>query len=722
MACPAGRSSIASPIERLVRASVLALVLAAQPALAQEQDTDPELKELIPDSAVDRPEEWAKGDPPLPGESDAPDPAAPLAELPPPAVAWPETLPDPPPVAALPSEPEAELAVPGEIAAPQPVLAAADVVVLSPGLELAFPEDPAALPERRRLVTRFESLSSLLTLAGGAEDNIAQIVVRARTDRQLLERLLRIYGYYQAEVVQSVSGIEPGQEVAAGTAKVRFDVVPGPQFKFGTVALAGLDAAGGDFVLLRSNYDIRTGDPLHNDLIVDERDRLDTALAENGYPFAALGEPALTVDHARREGDLDQPVTPGGKYNYGAVVSDKPEFLSGRHLQRIARFKSGEIYRRSSAEDLRRAILATGIVANVTVTPREVAPPKGDVPGTVDMEVKLVPGPLRTLAGAIGYDSGDGVRVEASWEHRNLFPPEGMLRLRGIAGTKEQLAGVTFRRHNFLARDQVLTFDLYAGNVDRDAYAARSIGFTGTFEKVTTILFRKPLTWAAGFEVLLSDEREALVPLAPPGRRTFTVGALPLRAAYDGSDDLLDPSRGFRAALRVSPEISFQRGQDSTYLRAQADASFYAPIGGNVVLAARGRLGIIPGAPLSTIAPSRRFYAGGGGSVRGFGYQQIGPRDVLGDPSGGRSLAEFSLEARIGTGLFGGSVSVVPFLDAGTVDEASLPRFRDIRYGAGLGLRWATGFGPIRIDVGTPLNRRPGESRIAVYVALGQAF
>jgi translocation and assembly module TamA len=537
----------------------------------------------------------------------------------------------------------------------------------------------------------------------------------------LLERLLRIYGYYQAEVVQSVSGIEPGQEVAATTAKVRFDIVPGPRFRFGAVELAGLDAAGGDFVLLRSNYDIQPGDPLHTDMIVDERDRLDTALAENGYPFAALGEPELTVDHARREGDLAQTVVTGGKYNYGVIVSDRPEFLSDRHLQQIARFKPGEFYRRSSAEDLRRAILATGIVANVTVIPRAVAPPTGSLPGTVDMEVKLVPGPLRTLAGAIGYDSGDGVRVEASWEHRNLFPPEGMLRLRGIAGTKEQLAGVTFRRNNFLGRDQVLTFDLYAGNVNRDAYAARSIGFTGSFEKVTTILFRKPLTWAAGFELLLSDEREALVPLAPPGRRTYTVGALPLRVAYDGSDDLLDPSRGFRAALRVSPEISFQRGQDSTYLRVQADASFYAPLGGTV-LAARGRLGMIPGAPLTAIAPSRRFYAGGGGSVRGFGYQQIGPRDVLGDPSGGRSLAEFSLEARVPTGLFGGAVSVVPFIDGGTVDEASLPRFRDIRYGAGLGLRWATGFGPIRVDVGTPLNRRPGESRIAVYVALGQAF
>ena len=141
-----------------------------------------------------------------------------------------------------------------------------------------------------------------------------------------------------------------------------------------------------------------------------------------------------------------------------------------------------------------------------------------------------------------------------------------------------------------------------------------------------------------------------------------------------------------------------------------------------MVAAGRIRLGSIPGTEIANIAPSRRFYAGGGGSVRGYGYQQIGPRDSLGTPSGGRSLTEFSVEARIKTGLFGGAVSVVPFLDAGSVEAGVTPRLRDMRYGAGLGLRYQTGFGPIRIDVGTPLNRREGDSRIAVYVSLGQAF
>jgi translocation and assembly module TamA len=136
-------------------------------------------------------------------------------------------------------------------------------------------------------------------------------------------------------------------------------------------------------------------------------------------------------------------------------------------------------------------------------------------------------------------------------------------------------------------------------------------------------------------------------------------------------------------------------------------------------VAARARLGTIAGAERDRIAPSRRFYAGGGGSVRGFGYQELGPRDpVFDDPIGGRSLAEFALEARIRVGNFG----IVPFVDAGNIYTSELPKLDDLRFGAGIGVRYHSRFGPIRVDVGTPIDRRSGESRIAVYVSLGQAF
>ena len=128
------------------------------------------------------------------------------------------------------------------------------------------------------------------------------------------------------------------------------------------------------------------------------------------------------------------------------------------------------------------------------------------------------------------------------------------------------------------------------------------------------------------------------------------------------------------------------------------------------------------GAQIASIAPSRRFYAGGGGSVRGYGYQAIGPRDGLGEANGGRSLLELSAEARIRTGLMDGAISLVPFVDAGVVNTQTVPDFSGIRLGVGLGVRYQTGFGPIRVDVGVPLNRQPGDAPVALYVALGQAF
>jgi translocation and assembly module TamA len=138
----------------------------------------------------------------------------------------------------------------------------------------------------------------------------------------------------------------------------------------------------------------------------------------------------------------------------------------------------------------------------------------------------------------------------------------------------------------------------------------------------------------------------------------------------------------------------------------------------SLVLAGRVRVGSIVGASRDAIAPSRRYYSGGGGSVRGFGYQELGPKDVNNDPLGGRSVTEFALEARYRFGNYG----IVPFIDAGRLGEGSTPSLSGMRYGAGLGGRYYTNFGPMRVDIATPLGRRKGESKVALYISIGQAF
>jgi translocation and assembly module TamA len=727
---------------------------AAAPQAAPLSSPEPvpdSLDALIPESAVADPEGWAANGVANP---------APVDELPDPlsgasdpafdaAFAGLDTLPDgtalPEGEAALaelaipepqPLPPDPELEALASIAAP--VLAAAPELAetrINATLVLALPADAETFPEKNDFVARFKDLSTLRQLDDGVEAT-PQVTARARADAELLGEILRTYGYYNGEVVRQLSGGrrageanesvgEEEAEAAAREPSVRFDILPGPRYRFGRIDLGELPALPEpDASRLIEAFGIKAGDPLYADRIVERELELRVALGESGYPFAEVDEPELLIDHARVEGDLTLTTRPKGKYVFGEVVSSDPRFLSGRHLARIARFDAGDTFQQSLETDLRRAIIATGLVSSVTVIPRETRAPEGDQPGVVALDVAMERAPLRTIAGAIGYGTEDGFKVEGRWEHRNLFPPEGALRLRGILGTREVLGSVGIRRNNFLGRDQVLTVDVFASDIVTQAVDSRGGGVRATFEKISNILFQKPVSWQIGGEVIFTDERNRNVRIAPGvvvPRQAYLIGGLFGSVTLDESDDLLDPSEGWRATLFLAPEVSRQGGAESFYLRAQGDASTYRSLG-DLVLAGRVRAATIQGAGIDDIAPSRRLYGGGGASVRGYGFQGVGPRDTLGNPTGGASLVEFSAEARIPTPLLGGAIEVVPFIDGGSVARGSTPDFDEIRFGAGVGVRYKTTFGPIRVDVAAPLNPTEFDSPVVVYVSLGQAF
>lgn len=713
------------------------------------------LDELIPADAVANPEAWAAaGVPDAPSGLAASDPLpdAALAGLAPVGddVVFEPTLdatfadfalnqPDP-----LPADPEVEAlaSITAPLGSELPELAESRI---SSTLVLALPAARESFPEQREFIARFRDLSTLQELDDG-EESAPQVTARARADAELLGDMLRTYGYYDGEVVRQLSGgrragsngasesesggagngaADADAEAAAVEPSVRFDILPGKRYAFGRIDLGALPVlAEPDASRLVAAFGIKPGDPLYADRIIEREIELRVALGETGYPFAKVAEPELLIDHDRQEGDLTLDVQPGGKYVFGEVVSSDPRFLSARHLSRIARFDQGDVFQQSLETDLRRAVIATGLVSSVTVTPREIRSPQDGEPGEVALDVEFDRAPLRTIAGAIGYGTEDGFKVEGLWEHRNLFPPEGALRLRGILGTREALASVGVRRNNFRGRDQVLNVDLFASDITTLAVDSRGGGVRATFEKVSNLLFQKPLSWQVGGELVFTDERNRLVRTAPGGpapRRSFLIGGLFGSVTLDGSDDLLDPTSGYRATAFLAPEVSRSGGTETFYLRAQGDASYYRSFG-STTLAGRVRAATIQGAAADDIAPSRRIYSGGGASVRGYGFQGVGPRDAVGNPIGGASLIEFALEARIDTPLFDGALELVPFVDAGSVARGSAPDFGDIRIGAGVGIRYKTTFGPIRVDVATPINPTPFDSPVVVYVSLGQAF
>jgi len=718
--------------------SAIALVLASHStlALAQDRDANAELENLIPDSAIDDPETWAAdgvppeepspidGPDPFAGETIALDPDSPLADLPGLTIEWPDPI-ELPEVEQVPDDGSATFAQDNPLES-GPLLIDPVVVKMTDQLELAFPSEEGAFPQRVEFVDQFAMLSSIEAY-DDTETNVGQLGARAREDQEILTRLLRAYGYYDGEIIREI-----GPNLIEGSddrPQVRFNILPGERFRFGEIDLGELSQAP-TAQELRQAFALFPGDPVDSYAIVRERADLDTALGNTGYPFAEMDGPELLIDHARTEGDLTMNVQPNGRYEFGRVISDKPGFLSSKHLETIARFDPGDLYQRDLELDLRRAIIATGLVSSVTITPVEAEPPTDGEPGVVNMEVGLTEAELRTIKGAIGYGTEEGFRLAASWEHRNLFPPEGSLRVRGVAGTQEQLLGVTFRKSNFGARDRILTLDAFASSLDNAAFAANTAGFIGTYEQLSTLLFQKPFSWSVGLELLASDERLAfdidnseVNNPDPPPRQAYFVAALPTYAQIDTSDSLLNPTDGFRVGLRVSPEVSHTKGMQSFYVRNKADLTYYQQINDDgPILAGRLTLGSIAGAPLGNIAPSRRFFAGGGGSVRGYGYRAIGPRNADGDPIGGRSLVEVSGEVRIPTKFFSGALQIVPFVDAGSVGVSEYPDFKDIRVGAGLGVRYLSGFGPLRLDVAFPVNPRPTDSFVAVYVSLGQAF
>ncbi|UVO51914.1 autotransporter assembly complex protein TamA [Sphingomonas sp. SUN019] len=553
---------------------------------------------------------------------------------------------------------------------------------------------------------RFAELSTL-GQHDGEPSNAAQLDRRAREDSALLVTLLRGEGYYDARVDTRV-------DAEGERPLVVLEATPGALYRFKGVTIAGVEAAGAKAVGLRDAFGVKAEDPVNADTIVAGQAQLATKLGEESFAFAKVGDPVVTVDREAKTATLDLPLETGTERRFGVIrTNPNNRVFDADHVQDIARFKPGRPYSASRLDDLRRALIQTGLVSTA-----DVKPVPGSTPGTVDVDVTLAPAPPRTIAGEIGYGTGEGARVEASWTHRNLFPPEGAATVRAVLGTREQLGSLVFRRNNFHGRDRVLTAQVAVAHTERDAYEADTFSVSASIERQTNIFFQKAWTWSLGAELVTSDERDVIVSTGEPRRRTFYIGALPTNLVYDGSDDLLNPTKGFRLGGRLSPEVSLQ-GSVFGYARTQIDASAYQSVTPKVVLAGRVRLGTILGAPRDAIAPSRRFYAGGGASVRGYGFQSIGPRDPNNDPIGGRSLTEFSIEARVRAfGNFG----IVPFFDGGNIYTSPLPKLSDFRYGAGLGVRYYSNFGPIRVDVGTPINPQPGDSRVAVYVSLGQAF
>ena len=576
----------------------------------------------------------------------------------------------------------------------------------------------------------FDDLSALRD-GDGTAANVAQVSARLTEDSALLQRILASEGWYAAAVN---TRIERSEEANGQPLTAVLSVVPGERFVFSEINVEAGPVEPAD--LIRSNLPLEVGEPIVAERVQGAEANVAVQLPQNGYPFAEIGQRDILLDQDTGDGVYTLPIDTGPRSVFGGIETTGDLAFDAEHVEVLTRFERGELYDSRDVDDLRQALVATGLFNTVSVVPQRTGEAAGDGTEYATILVEQDAGPARTIAGSAGYGTGQGFRVEGSWSHRNLFPPEGALIANAVLGTQEQGASLTFRRSNAGRRDRTFQLRAEALHSNYDAYEA----FTGQLSALvsydSTNIWQKPFTYAYGVRLIGTNEQDYNLELDELERRTFFIGGLTGQVGIDRTDSLLDATEGFRVTALIEPEGSLQDGF-TPYVRARVDGSAYFSPTDAIVLAGRVRIGTIQGIDRFDLAPSRRFYAGGGGSVRGFGYQELGPRVVYPDPDfefdpeepdrepdtiyrplGGLSLNEAAAEVRYRFGNFG----VVGFVDAGQVYESSTPGFNDIRFGAGIGGRYYTNFGPLRFDVATPLDRREGESRIAVYVSIGQAF
>ena len=562
------------------------------------------------------------------------------------------------------------------------------------------------------LEAQFNSLSALKD-GGGKAANATQVDARAKEDVALAIRLMKSLGYYDGTAISTI--LPKKDDASRLDATVR--ATPGPLYTLSSITINADPVVPDD--LIRHNLPLKVGDPIDAARIQGAEANVALVLPQQGYPFVAVGDRDILLDDvsAKATGAYTLPVDTGPRASFGQLITTGDPVFGVEHLNVFPRFDAGELYDARLTDDLRDALVATGLFNSVSVVPQKTGRPGPDGTEQVDLLVTQSKGPARTLAGQGGFSTGEGIKVQGSWTHRNLFPPEGALIGTVVAGTQEQGLSGTFRRSNAGRRDRTFTALASANHSNYDAFNA----FTGTLSARwsydSTPIWQKPLTYYYGGELVGTNESVYDFGQGQRVRRNYGIIALPGQVTFDRSDSLLNPTTGYRLKLNVSPETAVSGGV-RPYVRTMIEGTYYYKISPSLVIAGRARAGSIAGIARDDLAPSRRYYGGGGGSVRGYGYQRLGPFDPDGNPVGGRSVNEFALEARYRFGDFG----VVPFIDAGNSYESSLPKGSDLRFGAGIGGRFYTNFGPLRIDVATPLNKRPGDSRVALYIGIGQAF
>ena len=559
------------------------------------------------------------------------------------------------------------------------------------------------------LADLLDKVSELKTL----EDKppASEEALRRRADRDLrqLADAAHSLGYWDAEFSYNV-------DTEADPATVTVTITQGPLYHVTSVNVLGPDGQPLSSPQREPKLPLKPGDPARTAPVVATETALLTALGESGHPFAKVENRRVEIDKSAQTMDVTYTLDPGPVEHFGPVTVEGLERLDPAYVEGRVPWQRGALYEAGKVEETRRALIETGLFSTVRITPTTDPDNPEDVRMTIDATERL----HRTIGVGLAYNTSQGPAARVFWENRNLFGNAEYLRLAAEGG--QQVAGfrANFRKPDFLTIDQDLLATAEIVNDTPIAYhSRRGVVLVGLERR-----FGPDLTAGIG----LQGTKANVVPQANVNPMTaaaptqhYSLIAVPAYLKLDETDNLLNPTRGYRAQFSVAPSHTLS-GPNLTFVSNLVSGSTYWSVGPEqaAILAGKLALASLDGAPLFPLPADQRIYAGGGGSIRPYGYQLAGPLDIGNKPIGGRSSVVLNLEARV---KITENIGIVPFVDAGSYYESPAPQLgRTLLYGVGLGLRYYTGFGPLRVDLATPLHKRTADSPIQIYISLGQAF
>ncbi len=562
-------------------------------------------------------------------------------------------------------------------------------------------------------------------------------------DLDAIETYYRRQGFLDARITE----VDFRYNDARDRMWITITVSEGPRYFVTDVEVQGADPIPPDVVA--RDLPLKAGQPFSLAAVDGAREWLVEALAARGYLSPAV-VPDVDLETSPPEARVRFTVTPGLRTLVGRIIYRGNFFTQTSVLEREMTVEPGDPYDPTRVLESQRNIGRVGFLRNVSVRPVDEAPGTGaapvpagsPAPGAVEMPDHAVEIPdhaapagpvsrdlLVSVEEANRVDLGFGadysleerLRVFGDVTFRNLYGSDRSVTLRGIAGSRESLYGIDYLQPYVFGFRLDGRVGLIYQDREEENFSFRRRAITTSVQRNLTRSVRVSLAYE--FESTETYDVEPGTVIDPrEDVGTVRIGALRPVVVWDRRDDPFNPTRGFLNTLSV--EVANQAFlSESEFVRVIAGTSWYLPLERTrrlvIALSLRGGYAASYGA--STEVPLiRRFFLGGANSVRGFDLDSISPKAPDGTETGGNISINENVELRYPLPFgFAGAL----FFDAGQVwlDETDVD-LGDQRTSVGLGLRYVTPVGPIRLDYGYKLDREPGESIGELHFSIGYVF